>query len=173
MSGIVINGVNHVVIMNDNLLKDQSLEDNAYFTLLDIFWNGNTQQCRAVHEFKKLLTAGNDALPSRSMIYTDVMYNYNSDFTQRLYTWLVRLASNKHTMFNFNESCGYEEGDVQFMKFDDWFDQLTDLIKKLEEQLDKLNKWKTVDAEYASRFKSDESSSEDEGWSEYIDKYDI
>lgn len=42
MSGITINNIQYIIIMNDNhKLKLTSLSRNFYYTLRDIFWNAN------------------------------------------------------------------------------------------------------------------------------------
>ena len=39
MSGLLIDGIKYMCIMDNNDLKKKSLGDNVYFTLRDIFWN--------------------------------------------------------------------------------------------------------------------------------------
>jgi hypothetical protein len=74
-----------------------------------------------------------------------------------LYDWLIRLTGNKRTskpngwkdnMFEFLEVNEDDEIDMsEYMKYDDWWDQLQQLIKKLEEQLEKHKKWEAQDIE--------------------------
>ena len=42
--GILSNGIKYVELMNDNELKNKSLEDNVYHTLRDIFANADEIQ---------------------------------------------------------------------------------------------------------------------------------
>lgn len=42
--------------MNDNTLKSKSLEDNVYFTLRDIFWNGDYDQCISANYYNGITT---------------------------------------------------------------------------------------------------------------------
>jgi hypothetical protein len=145
MAGRLIDGIRYVRLMNDNSLKCMSLEDNVYFTLRDIFWNGDTRQCMTANHFNGLLT-NNIYFEERhkNFEYSNLLYDYNSDFTQKLYNWLCLFK--KISMFDFLE---LEEGDPEvndidmdyYMKYDDWWDQLQELIKKLEEQLENHNQW--------------------------------
>lgn len=143
MAGRLINGVKHIGLMNDNSFKSKSLEDNIYFTLRDIFWNGDSEQCMTANHFNSLLT-NNICFEERdkNFNYSNVVYDYNSQFTQRLYNWLSLYKQKQISMFDFIE---LEEGDPEvneiimdkYMKYDDWWDKLQELIKKLEEQLEK------------------------------------
>ena len=49
-------------------------------------------------------------------------------------------------MFDFLELEEGEDIDMDYyIKYDDWWDQLQELIKKLEEQLEKHKKWESED----------------------------
>ena len=158
MAGRLIKGVRYVGLMNDNSFKSKSLEDNVYFTLRDIFWNGEIDDLMSANNYNGLLTKGvSFEERDKNFEYANLMYDYNSDYTQKLYDWLARLTGYKLTsnqkawkdrMFEFLE---LEEGEEinmsEYMKYDDWWDQLQELVKKLEEQLEKHKKWESEDIE--------------------------
>jgi hypothetical protein len=126
--------------MNDNSFKSKSLEDNEYFTLRDIFMNGEIDDIMSANHFNGLLTnnisfGGRDA----KFEYTNLLYDYNSDYTQKLYHWLSQLTGYKLTskpnrwknsMISFRKVEEDKEIDMsRYMKYDDWWDQLQELIK--------------------------------------------
>ena len=156
MAARIIDGVRYVGLMNDNSLKSKSLEDNVYFTLRDIFWNGEIDDLISANYYNSLLTNGisfedRDA----NFEYTNVLYDYNSDYTKKLYNWLSRLTGYKLTlksngwkdsMISFREVEEDEKINMaQYMKYDDWWDQLQELMKKIEDQLEKHKKWEAED----------------------------
>ncbi len=157
MAGRLIDGNRYVGLMNDNTFKSKSLEDNVYFTLRDIFWNGEIDDIMSANHFNGLLT--NDISfqeRDKNFKYASILYDYNSDYTKKLYHWLVRLTGYKRTSSNVNgrkesmfEFKEVEEGEEinmsEYMKYDDWWDQLQVLIRKLEEQLEKHKKWEAED----------------------------
>jgi hypothetical protein len=157
MAGRLIDGVKYVGLMNDNSFKSKSLEDNVYFTLRDIFWNGEIDDLMSANHFNGLLT-NNVSFQERDerFEYANKLYDYNSDFTKKLYDWLSRLTGYKRTsnnvnswkdsMFEFKEVEEDDDFDMaRYMKYDDWWDQLQVLIRKLEEQLEKHKKWEAED----------------------------
>jgi hypothetical protein len=162
MAGRLIHGVQYICLMNDNSFKSKSLEDNVYFTLRDIFWNGEIDDVMSANHYNGLLTNGVSFEERDAHFeYTNVLYDYNSDYTKQLYDWLASLTGYKLTskpngwkdsMISFRE---VEEDDsdvneidmTRYMKYDDWWDQLQELMKKLEEQLEKHKKWESEDIE--------------------------
>jgi hypothetical protein len=158
MAGRLIEGIRYVGLMNDNSFKSKSLEDNVYFTLRDIFWNGQVDDILSANYYNGLLTNGiTFEKRDKYFEYANILYDYNSNYTQKLYDWLSWLTGYKLTsksngckdsMFDFLEVEEDDEIDVEkYMKYDDWWDQLQELIKKLEEQLEKHKKWESEDIE--------------------------
>jgi hypothetical protein len=160
MAGRLIDGVRYVGLMNDNSFKSKSLEDNVYFTLRDIFWNGQIDDLMSANHFNGLLTNNVSFMErDKNFAYANMLYDYNSDYTQKLYKWLMRLTGyNKLTSTNVNrwkdsvfEFHEVDEDDkidmVNYMKYDDWWDQLQVLIRELEEQLEKHKKWEADDVQ--------------------------
>jgi hypothetical protein len=167
MSAISMNGIKYIGLMNDNSFKSKSLEDNVYFTLRDIFWNCCFDDVISANHYNGLLT-NNVSFEERdnNFRYSNLLYDYNSDFTKKLYNWLLRLTGItstkpngwKDSMFQFlnmDKPNAYsdhwlndEEIDMAtYMNYDDWWDQLKELIKKLKEQLEKHKKWEADDVQ--------------------------
>jgi hypothetical protein len=141
MVGRLINGIKYIALMDPNELKDISLEDNIYFTLRDIIWNGDTSQCIKANYFNGLLT-NNISYEERNneFKYTDVLHDKNSDYTLKLFNFLCLFK--KDSMFHFIESEDSEEFDMnEYMNYDDWWneykllmDHLIDNILKNDER---------------------------------------
>jgi hypothetical protein len=159
MAAKLINGVKYVGLMDDNSLKSKSLEDNVYHTLRDIFWNGDSDNCIRANDYNFILT--NDTPfeeRDENFKYSNVLNDYNSLFTKRLYNWLRLLSgyknydsrysknSFKNGLFHFEPLSNYEKIDIsKYMRYDDWWDQFQELIKQLEEQLLKHMIWEEED----------------------------
>lgn len=145
MAGKLINDIKYVCLMNNNSFKSKSLEDNIYFTLRDIFWNGNVEECMTANHFNILLT-NNIAFEERdnNFNYSNILYDYKSNFTRHLYNWICNITKVELTyniLFEFLKPEKDEEIDMsEYIKYDVWWDQLLDLRKKLKEQLEKHNK---------------------------------
>ena len=136
MAGRLINRVKYIGLTNDNNFKSKLLEDNVYFTLRDIFWNGDTLQCMNANHFNGLLT-NNISFKERgnSFEYTNLLYDYNSDFTKKLYNYLCLFK--KNSMFDFLKLEGEDIDMEYYMKYDDWWAQFENLRNELKEQLEK------------------------------------
>jgi|688.fasta_scaffold32362_4 hypothetical protein len=156
MAGRLIDGIRYIGLMNDNSFKRKSLEDNVYFTLRDIFWNGEVDDLMTANHFNGILT-NNICYEDRSknFNYANILYDYESDYTKKLYNWLSLITGYKlnskpngwkDSIFEFREVEEDDEIDMtQYMKYDDWWEQLQELIKKLEDQLEKHKKWEAED----------------------------
>uniref|UniRef100_A0A6C0AQY0 Uncharacterized protein n=1 Tax=viral metagenome TaxID=1070528 RepID=A0A6C0AQY0_9ZZZZ len=144
---LLINGVKYIYLSNANDLKYKSLSSNVYFTLRDIFWNGDTNQRINVNNFNSILI-NNSSLEERGKVfeYSDALYDYNSCYTKKLYNWLSGMT--KDNIFDFDKLEDGKEIDMsEYMIYDDWWDQFLNLHKKLEEQLEKHKKWEAEDIE--------------------------
>jgi hypothetical protein len=126
------NNINYIYIHENNELKNKSLEDNVYFTLRDIFNNGNSTD---------IILQANDF---NSQLVDNIYYEERSDqfqYTNILYDkeYLLKLIKflqpfNEH-WFEFTEFEEEEEEDMKnYIKFDEWFEQFKDLKILLEER---------------------------------------
>ena len=144
MAGRLIDGIRYIGLMNDNEFKSKLLEDNVYFTLRDIFWNIDINNGIRANYFNSLLT-NNISFEERdkNFQYTNVLYDYNSNYTQDLLNWLCRIYSFEFLPLEEDEYIDMN----QYMKYDDWLVQFEDLLKKLKEQLEKHKVWEEEDVQ--------------------------
>ena len=131
----------------------------------DIFWNGEIDDLMTANHFNGLLTNGvSFEERDKNFQYANILYDYESDYTKKLYDWLSRLTGYKlsskpngwkDSMFEFREVEQDEIDMSEYMKYDDWWVQLQDLIKKLEEQLKYLNKLEAEDSDRQEKIEED------------------
>ncbi len=148
MAGRLIDGIRYLGLMNDNELKSKSLEDNVYFTLRDIFWNADCDDCMSANHYNGLLT--NDVSfeeRGENFKYANILYDHNSDYTKKLYNFICRIIKYKNTIFDFQELSVIDEDNSKqkYIKYDEWLEQVYDLRQKLEEILEKHDKYKADD----------------------------
>ena len=137
----IIDNVEYIELLYNNDLKSKSLEDNVYYTLRDIFWNCDEDYDLIMsNNFNKILK-NNDSF--ENFEYTDVLYDYCCEFTQELYDYLKNFTKDK--IYFIEDSVEKNKKDFHYIKFDDWWDQLQQLIKKLEQQLEKHKMWEQED----------------------------
>ena len=122
-------------IHDENDFKKLSLEDNFYFTLRDMFWNGNTCDFICdVNEIQNKLT--NDiSLNERTDLFQYTNLLNNSLEMELILYWLNRITPQ---YFNFEEE--EQEDDVSsYMLFDEWWNQFLELRKLMNEHYEKIN----------------------------------
>lgn len=131
--------------MDENELKGKSLEDNIYFTLRDIFWNGDSEQCMTANHFNSILT-NNISFEERdkNFKYANVLHDYNSNYTKQLYNFLQIFK--KISMFDFLELEEGEDIDMDYyMKYDDWWHQFEQLLGDLANHMLKYHEQTEVE----------------------------
>lgn len=128
--GRIINEIEYICLQNDNRFKKLSLEDNVYFTLRDIFLNGDS--CDLIMEansFNQRLTNG-ISYEDRTeyFAYTNVLDD--SKYLSQLSHWLKHFSE---YYFDFVEPESDEEIDMnEYITFNDWWFQFEELRKDLE-----------------------------------------
>ncbi len=146
MSGLLIDGIKYMCIMDNNDLKKKSLGDNVYFTLRDIFWNSmSADTVFQANNFNEKLSGGivYEYRPV-NFYYTNVLYQ-DKNYLYKLLKWLKKI--NIH-YFDFLEPENEEEINMKnYMKFDDWWVQFINLINLIELQYEKCCKWEVEDLE--------------------------
>jgi hypothetical protein len=85
MSGRSINGTKYIYLNYPNDFKNKSLEDNVYFTLRDIFWNGDSKQCTTANHYNSIIANKPFEERNEEFRYENVLHDYNSGFTENLY----------------------------------------------------------------------------------------
>lgn len=138
MAGRIIDGIEYVGLMHNNDFKNKSLEDNIYFTLRDIFWNGECNDCLTANHFNRLLT--NDLRfedRTASFKYSNILNDYDSIYIKQLYKFLV-ICNCNNNLFHFEEPNKEDEIDQEYMPYTEWKIQLQKLIRQIEIQIEKL-----------------------------------
>ena len=135
--GRIYNGIKYMGLFHNNDLKKLSLNDNVYFTLRDIFANGDSYDiCMTANHFNSLLT-NNISFQERKnseepFQYSNVLEDKN--FVKRLQTWL---SSFHVSWFHFLEEDEEEDVDMNdYIEWDDWWIQFEELKRKLKEHFD-------------------------------------
>ena len=130
--GILYNGTKYLYLINDNTLKQKSLEDNIYFTLRDIFTN--------IDDFQFAMEANiiNDQLTNgilyqertEDFSYSTILMN-DLSFIDKLKRWLSSICE---YYFDFEEV--EEDIDLDnYLLWEVWILQLQELKKVLEEKI--------------------------------------
>ena len=135
--GILFNGTKYVKLCHNNDLKKQSLYDNLYFTLKDIFLNSDTYgDCQRAAFYVGEIT-GDVHYEERTENFCYVNMLDQKDFAQKLLTFFKSL--NKEDIFEFSAP---EEDDVmevqkrlEYITFEDWWVQFEHLRSSIEELL--------------------------------------
>lgn len=122
--GKIINGIKYMCLHNDNNFKQLSLEDNVYFTLRDIFLNGDSVDIiLKANEFNAILTNG-IYFEERTENFT---YSNMLDDAQYLYNLIRWLKNFSESYFEFVEPD--DKIDMcDYIKFDDWWIQFKTLL---------------------------------------------
>lgn len=137
MSGISINGIKYMYINKHNDFKKNSLNDNLYFTLRDIFWNAcSIDVCMQANHYNNMLT-NNISFEERTdtFQYTDILQQKYK--LKKILHWL-----NCFTQKGWFEFIELEDGEKiikEYMKFDDWWKQFEELRYAIREQYNKFN----------------------------------
>jgi hypothetical protein len=156
MAARLIDGIQYVKLTHDNSLKNKSLEDNVYFTLRDIWLNAECiDYCYETNQFNSILT-DNICYEDRKedFKYSNILYNHNSNYLTELYEWLGyidgRFDRKKHKTIDYIRSLFTfeipdEDEDInmnKYMRADEWWVQMVNLIDQLEKLLEKHKKHK-------------------------------
>lgn len=157
MAARLINGIQYVKLANDNSLKNNSLEDNIYFTLRDIWLNAECiDYCYETNHFNSILT-DNICYEDRKedFKYSNILYDHNSNYLTELYEWFAyidgRLDKLKYKtptdykclLFTFEIPHEDEEINMnKYMRANEWWIQLVNLVDQLEELLEKQKEQK-------------------------------
>lgn len=126
--GRVRNGVKYLTLFHCNDLKKQSLQDNVYFTLRDIFFNNTGMEiCFAANFFNNILTNGisyeerNPAVP----------FQYSNALDQKEYLTKLLKWLSKFTVYWFDFE-DVEDDDEEVIAWEDWWQQFCELKEALE-----------------------------------------
>ena len=140
--GILSNGIKYVELMNDNELKNKSLEDNVYHTLRDIFANADEIQiCFEVNSYNRQLTDGvyfEDR--TEEFDYTNALYKEN--YVKRLIDYLSKF----HPIYlKFEPELEPDLDMTKYITLDVWWEQFEQLKNLLKKQYEKILQWEAED----------------------------
>lgn len=141
--GRIINGFKYIRLMNSNNFKFNTLNDNVYFTLRDIFANADSADTvMEANDFNSRLTGGVSFEDrTRDFVYTNVLEQ--KYFVEKLLLWLKYF--NIH-FFEFIDPEPDEEIDInEYLPWDIWWTQFEKLKYQIEEQYKKCCIWDVVD----------------------------
>lgn len=131
--GLIINNVKYILLQGENIekLKKESLEDNIYFTLRDIFFNAeDVRTIDIVNNFNRRLT-NNICYEVRKsdFHYSNVLSN--EEFVKELLKFLNRINEN-YFIYNIVDDIS-EINLNNYMKIDDWLNNLNNIKTSLEQ----------------------------------------
>ena len=126
MGGKRINGIEYIHLFNCNDFKKNSLYDNLYLTLKEIFWNANSADVSMqANSYNYMLTNIN---------FEDVP----KDEFRKILELLNRITYDKG-WFEFNDlEEGEEINEEEYIRFDIWWQQFEELRVMLNKHYDKL-----------------------------------
>ena len=138
--GKIINHTNYMYLFEQNEYKKNSLENNVYFTLRDIFANTeDVNLCIQSNQFNTTLT--NDIyFQDRELNFTYSKVLYDRVFLQKLCLWLNGIEQCKFEFNHLEEGEDIEVG--KYMKFEDWWNHFEDLRSRLNQQCKLLDKFR-------------------------------
>jgi hypothetical protein len=123
MSGRIINGIKYIGLIDSNDLKKQSIEHNIYFTLRDIFWNGEEHDCYMSNHLNGLLLVNQNS-------YSFGLNKLTYSFARKLYNYLNNFNENR---IYFTDKEMEENTDSEYILFDDWWENFQALVQNLNE----------------------------------------
>jgi hypothetical protein len=145
MAARLIDGVKYIYLHYPHEFKMKSLEDDIYFTLTDMVWNGGGihEPAPSADKYSRLLTDIEYEKRDKNFKYKNVLYNCDSDFAEKILKLISRF-SNKERVFYFYEEDKYDDLDdgkgldmSKYMKYDDWWEHLLELREKIKGHLNK------------------------------------
>ena len=126
MAGKRINGIEYIHLFNCNNFKKNSLYDNLYFTLKEIFWNANSADVSMqANSYNYMLTI---------ISFEDIP----KDEFRKILELLNRITYDKG-WFEFMDLKEREEiNEDEYIRFDIWWQQFEELRVMLNKHYDKL-----------------------------------
>lgn len=126
MAGKRINGIEYIHLFNCNDFKKNSLYDNLYFTLKEIFWNANSADVSMqANSYNYMLTI---------ISFEDIP----KDEFRKILELLNRITYDKG-WFEFMDLKEREEiNEDEYIRFDIWWQQFEELRVMLNKHYDKL-----------------------------------
>ena len=140
--GLIIDNVKYLSLAAPSLslkgLKKNSLDDNVYCTLRDIFRNlEKCYLCMHVNAFSEVLTCGHhyDKKPD-NYEYSDALYD--KKYLENLIRWLDMLNESDLLFEKLEEENTANIDMSRYMKFDEWWADLEETKLLLKQQYAEL-----------------------------------
>jgi len=131
--GLIINNVKYILLQGKDIenLKKESLEDNIYFTLRDIFFNAdNVRTIDIVNDFNRKLT-NNICYEIRKSDFRYSNILSNEEYVKELLNFLHRINEN-YFIYNIVDDIS-EINLNNYMKINDWLNNLNNIKSSLEQ----------------------------------------
>jgi len=134
----IFNNIKYLQLVNENHIKNKSLEDNVYFTLRDIFANvSGLDYCMEANGFNTKLTNG-ISYEERTIDFTYTNVLNDKIYINNLSKWLSYIQKYDFEFEAINDDADTEEKEWyldtrNLFKFDDWwlqFEELRILIRQ-------------------------------------------
>jgi len=126
MAGKRINGIEYIHLFNCNDFKKNSLYDNLYFTLKEIFWNANSADVSMqANSYNYMLTI---------ISFEDIP----KDEFRKILELLNRITYDKGWFEFIDLEEGEEINEEEYIRFDIWWQQFEELRVMLYKHCDKL-----------------------------------
>jgi len=126
MTGKRINGIEYIHLFNCNDFKKNSLYDNLYLTLKEIFWNANsTDVSMQANSYNYMLTI---------ISFEDIP----KDEFRKILELLNRITYDKGWFEFIDLEEGEEINEDEYIRFDIWWQQFEELRVMLNKHYDKL-----------------------------------
>ena len=127
MAGKRINGIEYIHLFNCNDFKKNSLYDNLYLTLKEIFWNANS-----------------DDVSMQANSYNYMLTNINfedvpKDEFRKILELLNRITYDKEWFEFIDLEEGEEINEEEYIRFDIWWQQFEELRVMLNKHYETLN----------------------------------
>ena len=127
MGGKRINGIEYIHLFNCNDFKKNSLYDNLYLTLKEIFWNANSADVSMqANSYNYMLTNIN---------FEDVP----KDEFRKILELLNRITYDKEWFEFIDLEEGEEINEEEYIRFDIWWQQFEELRVMLNKHYETLN----------------------------------
>ena len=126
MGGKRINGIEYIHLFNCNDFKKNSLYDNLYLTLKEIFWNANSSDVSMLaNSYNYMLT---------NIKFEDVP----KDELNKILELLNRITYNKGWFEFIDLEEGEEINEDEYIRFDIWWQQFEELRVMLNKHYENL-----------------------------------
>lgn len=136
--GKIINNTKYMYVRNENQFKFQSLNDNVYFTLRDIFFNAiEFRDVTRANEFNRILT-NHIFFEDRNANFSYSNCLQDKEYLIKLINWLNYFKLNFFDFEQVEEQINEELDFNELLELDIWWKQFENLKRLLRENYNQL-----------------------------------